>query len=118
MEEEKRKVYSKEEILNLLSGMTEFERAVLTATLEIPKGKVSTYKRVAERIGRPNAYRAVGNVLHKNPLPPIIPCHRVIRSDGFIAGDEKSAETRRRLLIDEGVKVIGRRVKLSKDILY
>ena len=118
MEEEKRKVYSKEEILNLLSGMTEFERAVLTATLEIPKGKVSTYKRVAERIGRPNAYRAVGNALHKNPLPPIIPCHRVIRSDGFIAGDEKSAETRRRLLIDEGVKVIGRRVKFSKDILY
>ena len=119
MKDEKRKsVYSKEDLLNLLSEMTEFERAVLTATLEIPRGKVSTYKRIAEKIGRPNAYRAVGNALHKNPLPPIIPCHRVVRSDGFIAGKEKSAEVRRRLLIEEGIPVIGRRVRLSKEILY
>jgi methylated-DNA-[protein]-cysteine S-methyltransferase len=88
------------------------------ATLMIPRGKVTTYKRIAEMIGRPRAYRAVGNALHKNPLAPIIPCHRVIRSDGALAGDEESVKTRRRLLLEEGIRVEGNRVKLSRDILF
>ena len=54
--------WTKEEILKHLSGKTEFEKAVLMATLEIPEGKVSTYKRIAKRIGRPNAYRAVATL--------------------------------------------------------
>jgi len=110
--------WTKEEILKHLSGKTEFEKAVLMATLEIPKGKVSTYKRIAKRIGRPNAYRAVGNALHKNPLAPIIPCHRVIRSDGLIAGDEQSVKERRRRLLEEGIPVKGNRVRLSEEILF
>ena len=110
--------WTKEEILKHLSGKTEFEKAVLMATLEIPKGKVSTYKRIAKRIGRPNAYRAVGNALHKNPLAPIIPCHRVIRSDGLIAGDEQSVKERRRRLLEEGIPVKGNRVRLSEKILF
>jgi len=110
--------WTKEEILKHLSGKTEFEKAVLMATLEIPRGKVSTYKRIAKRIGRPNAYRAVGNALHKNPLAPIIPCHRVIRSDGLIAGDEQSVKERRRRLLEEGIPVKGNRVRLSEKILF
>ena len=110
--------WTKEEILKHLSGKTEFEKAVLMATLEIPRGKVSTYKRIANRIGRPKAYRAVGNALHKNPLAPIIPCHRVIRSDGLIAGDEQSVRERKRRLLEEGIPVKGNRVRLSEEILF
>ncbi|MEM1606858.1 MAG: MGMT family protein [Candidatus Bathyarchaeia archaeon] len=108
-----------EDILRKLSGKTEFERSVLMAVLEIPSGKVSTYKRIAKRIGRPRAFRAVGNALHKNPLPPIIPCHRVVRSNGLIVGEtEEEVEFRKKLLIEEGLPVEGRRVKLSEEILY
>jgi len=99
--------------------MTEFERAVLLAVSEIPRGKVSTYKRIAEKIGRPRAFRAVGNALHKNPLPLIIPCHRVVRSDGHIVGETTTeVEERRRLLMEEGVPVVNHRVRLSEEILY
>lgn len=111
-------LWTKKEILKHLSGKTEFEKAVLMATLEIPKGKVSTYKRIAKRIGRPNAYRAVGNALHKNPLAPIIPCHRVIRSDGSIVGDERSVRERKQRLLEEGIPVRGNKVRLSEEILF
>ncbi len=108
-----------EDILKHLEGLTEFERKVLLATLEIPRGKVSTYKRIAERIGRPRAYRAVGNALHKNPIPPTIPCHRVVRSDGGFGGDRKGAEARMRLLMEEGIEIDEHgRVKLTEDILF
>lgn len=119
VEGRKSDVKSRGELMERLADRTEFEKAVLMATFEIPKGKVSTYKRIAERIGRPHAFRAVGNALHKNPLAPIIPCHRVVRSDGWIVGEtEEEVEARRRLLIEEGVPVEGYRVKLSKEILH
>jgi len=66
--------------------LTDFEWAVLKATLEIPLGETRSYQWVAERIGRPRAVRAVGQALRKNPYPLIIPCHRVIRSNGDMGG--------------------------------
>jgi len=110
--------WTKERILERLSGKTDFEKAVLMATFEIPKGKVSTYKRIAEKIGRPYAYRAVGNALHRNPLAPIIPCHRVVKSNGYLAGDKESIETRKRRLLKEGIPIEGNKVNLSKEILF
>ncbi len=108
-----------EKLLKILADKTEFERAVLLATLKIPRGKVSTYKRIAEIVGRPRAFRAVGNALHKNPLAPIIPCHRVVRSNGRIVGETREeVEVRRQLLIDEGIPIEGYRVKISENILY
>ena len=62
--------------------LTLFEWSVLKATLEIPFGETRTYAWVARRIGKPRAVRAVGSALRNNPWPLIIPCHRVIRSDG------------------------------------
>ena len=115
---EKKHIKSKEDVVRRLADKTEFERDVLVTTFEIPKGKVSTYKRMAEKIGKPRAYRAVGNALHKNPLAPVVPCHRVVRSDGRIAGEQESIEARRRLLEQEGIPLDGNRVKLSKDIIY
>jgi O-6-methylguanine DNA methyltransferase len=106
-------------LLKHLSGMSDFERAVLTATFEIPRGKISTYKRIAEKVGRPRAYRAVGNALHKNPLAPLIPCHRVVRSDGRIVGETREeVESRRRLLEEEDVPIVGDRVKICEEIIF
>lgn len=60
---------------------SDFERSVLYQLLEIPRGESISYKEMARRIGKPNAYRAVGNALHKNPIPILVPCHRVVLSD-------------------------------------
>jgi len=111
-------IKSEEDVIRLLSSKTEFEREVLIATFRIPRGRVSTYGRIAQKIGRPHAYRAVGNALHKNPLAPIVPCHRVVRSDGGFGGDRKGAEYRRRLLEEEGIPIENGRVKLGKEILF
>jgi O-6-methylguanine DNA methyltransferase len=69
-----------------IKKLSEFEKQVLSATIKIPFGKTRTYKWVAKKIGYPDAYRAVGNALKKNPYPILIPCHRVIRSDGRVGG--------------------------------
>ena len=67
-----------------LRGLTDFERAVLTKALEIPRGQVRPYSWVAREIGAPRAVRAAGTALAQNPIPLVIPCHRVVRSDGTI----------------------------------
>ena len=65
---------------------TPFQLKVWNYLMKIPKGKVLTYKEVAKAIGKPKSYRAVANAVGKNPFPPNIPCHRVVRSDGGIGG--------------------------------
>ncbi|MGB0574501.1 MAG: MGMT family protein [Hyphomicrobiales bacterium] len=65
---------------------TPFQLQVFEEIKKIPKGQVITYKELAKRIGRPNAYRAVANACGKNSDPKNIPCHRVIRSDGRLGG--------------------------------
>jgi O-6-methylguanine DNA methyltransferase len=72
-------------ILDLSIG-TKFQRKVWEKVSEIPYGELRSYKWIASKIGNPNAVRAVGNAVGKNPVPPIIPCHRVIRSDGKLGG--------------------------------
>jgi O-6-methylguanine DNA methyltransferase len=69
-----------------LRGRTEFEVAVWTKALEIPRGEVRPYGWIAAEIGRPKAVRAVGTALGHNPVPLIVPCHRVVRTDGTIGG--------------------------------
>jgi methylated-DNA-[protein]-cysteine S-methyltransferase len=66
--------------------LTVFEWKVLKATLEIPLGQTRTYQWVAKRVGSPKAVRAVGQALRKNPFPLILPCHRVVKSDGTLGG--------------------------------
>ena len=114
----KKDMIKTEDVSRALGDKTEFERDVLVTTFRVPKGKVSTYKRIAEKIGKPCAYRAVGNALHKNPLAPVVPCHRVVRSDGGFGGEKKGAESRRNLLQKEGIPIENGRVKISNDILF
>jgi O-6-methylguanine DNA methyltransferase len=87
-----------------LRGVTEFERAVLLKALEIPRGEVRTYGWIAAQIGRPAAVRAVGSALRKNPVPVLIPCHRVVRGDGQIGEYALGGSAAKRtMLAAEGV---------------
>jgi O-6-methylguanine DNA methyltransferase len=86
-----------------LGGLSEFERAVLRKALEVPAGQIRTYAWVAREIGRPAAVRAVGSALGRNPIPLLIPCHRIIRSDGAISDYIFGAGAKRTLLRAEGV---------------
>jgi len=104
-------------LIEALSKHTVFEREVYLATFNIPKGKVSTYKRIAKKIGRPKAYRAVANALHENPYSPVVPCHRVVSSDGSFGGDKERAEKRRKMVEEEGVLIIKNKVKMTRDIV-
>jgi methylated-DNA-[protein]-cysteine S-methyltransferase len=70
----------------ILDGFNPFQRSVLSTCRNIEFGRTVTYSGLAKKIGRPAAARAVGGVLAKNPLPLIIPCHRIVRSDGKIGG--------------------------------
>ena len=110
-------IKTEKDVIEALKCKTQFERDVLVATFRIPKGKVSTYKRVAEKIGRPKAYRAVANALHKNPLWPVVPCHRVVCSDGSFGGSKNGAEGRRNSVAKEGIPIENGKVKLSSEIL-
>jgi methylated-DNA-[protein]-cysteine S-methyltransferase len=78
--------------------MSEFGRRVLAATARIPYGSVSTYGEVAMEAGSPRGSRAAGNALGANPLPIVIPCHRVLRSGGTIGGYTGGLDRKRTLL--------------------
>lgn len=86
-----------------LRGLSEFDSAVLHAALDIPHGEARPYAWIAARIGRPTAQRAVGSALGRNPVPLLIPCHRVIRSDGEPGDYAFGSGMKRRLLDREGV---------------
>ena len=94
-----------------------FQRDVLEAARAIPAGCVRPYSWIAQRIGRPRAVRAVGTALAKNPVPLVIPCHRVVRSDGAIGEYAFGTENKASLLQREGVDLeeVRRRVP-ARDV--
>jgi O-6-methylguanine DNA methyltransferase len=89
-----------------MAQLPEFERSVLLKTLEIPRGEVRPYAWVAAELGRPLAVRAVGNALARNPIPFVVPCHRVVRSDGRIGNyGAGGPSAKRAVLAAEGLDV-------------
>ena len=87
-----------------LRGHTPFEVAVWTKALEIPRGEVRPYGWIAAEIGKPKAVRAVGTALAHNPVPLVVPCHRVVRSDGMIGQYSMGGpDAKRRILAAEGL---------------
>jgi len=89
-----------------LRGSTSFEAAVWRKALEIPRGEVRPYGWIAAEIGHDRAVRAVGTALARNPIPLVVPCHRVVRSDGTIGNYSMGgSENKRRILTAEGLDV-------------
>ncbi len=98
-----------------LRGTTDFQRKVLMVTRRIPYGETRTYKQIAESVGNPRAYRAVGQALGSNPVPIIVPCHRVIGSDGGLTGFGSGLKTKEWLLHLEGASLrFGRTTEASR----
>lgn len=85
-----------------LDAVSDFTKIVLSAVQEVEWGATITYGQLAAKIGRPSAVRAVASALGRNPYPFIIPCHRVIASDGSIGGYAWGRELKRALLAHEG----------------
>jgi O-6-methylguanine DNA methyltransferase len=87
------------------TGTTEFQQAVWREMLKIPAGKTRSYGEVAERIGNPKAVRAVGGACGANPIPVLVPCHRILAANKKIGGFSGGLERKRALLTREGVSV-------------
>jgi methylated-DNA-[protein]-cysteine S-methyltransferase len=81
-----------------LSPLTTFQRRILAATAAVEFGDVSTYARVAARAGSAKASRAAGQALGSNPIPIVVPCHRILASDGSLGGYAGGLDAKRRLL--------------------
>lgn len=87
-----------------LSGLTGFQSKVLKELQKVPRGAVQTYSWLARKVGRPLAARAVGNTMARNPIPFLVPCHRVVPASGGVGNFGLGAERKRELLQREGVK--------------
>ena len=87
-----------------LSSLSDFDRRALEATLRIPRGETRSYGQIAADIGSPRAHRAVGAALSRNPVPLLIPCHRVIRADGSIGEYGMTGPAAKRLLLDRDAR--------------
>jgi O-6-methylguanine DNA methyltransferase len=85
-----------------LRGVTPFQRRVLEATSKVPPGQVVSYGEIARRIGRPRGSRAVGQALGRNPVPIVIPCHRVVAAGGRLGGYTGGLAIKKKLLRLEG----------------
>ena len=85
---------------------TSFQKSVLLAIKEIPYGQTKSYKEIATICGRPNAFRAVGNICKNNKIPILIPCHRVIKSNGSIGNYNSGTVNKKMLLAIENLKLL------------
>jgi len=105
--------------LDLRWARSDFQRRVLTATAELPYGAVTSYAGIAQRIGTPSAVRAVAQALRRNPVPIVIPCHRVIGNGGDLTGYAGNKISLKRTLLSlEGVPMAGRARKIERDHMY
>jgi O-6-methylguanine DNA methyltransferase len=93
-----------------------FREQIYALTKSIPKGKVATYGQLARLAGKPHASRAVGLFMRTNPYAPVVPCHRVVASDGSLHGYSggDGLPTKKKMLISEGVAFTGEKVDLDR----
>ena len=97
--------------------MKNFNEKVWEVTKRVPKGKITTYKEIAKALNT-KAYRAVGSALNKNPHSPIVPCHRVVNSNGNIGGFARGCKEKIKILKKEGVFIENNQVKDFEKKLY
>ena len=81
------------------------DKKIYKKLLEVPEGKITTYGELAKAVGFKNGQRAVGKIMNKNPYPVLIPCHRVVRSDGKVGGYGYGEDIKINMLKLEGIKI-------------
>ena len=94
-----------------------FNEKVWQLCSKVPKGKVTTYKQIAAAMNT-KAYRAVGNALNKNPHSPIVPCHRVVGSNGDLVGFARGLAAKRMMLEKEGIKIRKGKIENFEKVVY
>tara|TARA_Y100000310_G_C20633582_1_gene789983 strand:+ start:975 stop:1286 length:312 start_codon:yes stop_codon:yes gene_type:complete len=93
--------------------ITSFQNNVYEVLRKVPKGKVTTYKKIAQALGK-KSYRAVGSALNKNPYAPKVPCHRVVKSNGEVGGFASGTRNKIKLLKREGITIERGKIDLEK----
>jgi len=86
--------------------------------LEVPKGKITTYGELAKAVGLKNGQRAIGKIMNKNPYPVIIPCHRVVKSDGNVGGYAYGEEIKSDMLTREGIVIKNGKILDLENTIY
>ena len=86
------------------------DKLVYKKLLQVPKGKVTTYGELAKAVGLKNGQRAIGKIMNKNPYPAIVPCHRVVNSNGKIGGYAFGQNIKTNMLTKEGIKIQGGKI--------
>ena len=98
-----------------MSGISSFQKDVLYCICKIPPGETKSYRWVAKNVGRPRAVRGVGTALHKNPFPVVIPCHRVVHTDGRLGGFSAGTGWKRYLISLEQ-RIFNRQVNSVRSV--
>ena len=94
------------------------EKKIYKKLLQVPKGKITTYGELAKAVGMTNGQRAVGRIMNKNPYPVIIPCHRVIKSDGSVGGYAYGEKIKSNMLKKEGLEIKNGKVLDLEKIIH
>jgi len=94
------------------------DKKIYKKLLEVPKGKITTYGELAKAVGLKNGQRAVGKIMNKNPYPVIIPCHRVVKSDGKVGGYAYGEEIKSDMLIREGIVIKNGKILDLENKIY
>ncbi|MBU1119110.1 MGMT family protein [Patescibacteria group bacterium] len=98
--------------------MSEFSEKILSLTKKIPRGKITTYSILAKKAGYPGAYRACGTALNNNKKPILIPCHRVVCSNGCVGGYAFGEKRKIALLVKEGITIDDEHIRNFKQKLW
>jgi len=94
------------------------DKKVYKKLLEVPTGKITTYGELAKAVGMINGQRVVGKIMNKNPYPVIVPCHRVIKSDGKLGGYAYGEKIKSNMLSKEGIQISDGKILNFKEKIY
>ena len=94
------------------------DKKIYKKLLEVPEGKITTYGELAKAVGLKNGQRAVGRIMNKNPYPVIIPCHRVVKSDGKVGGYGYGQDVKINMLTKEGIKIKDDKILNWENTVY
>lgn len=94
------------------------DKKIYKKLLEVPEGKITTYGALAKAVGLHNGQRVIGNIMNNNPYPVIIPCHRVVKSDGKVGGYAYGEKVKVNMLTKEGLEIKNGKISNFKNCIH